>query len=98
MSITQQIRLLCTKVWPIRYYLLTLRQNDPIQVWGLHKEHTIEVLSKDSLLCQTIRAFYQAVNAYYPTEESIEEALMIIETGVAFLQAVKSWWNTIDSR
>ena len=46
----------------------------------------------DTALGQIIRAFYRAVQVYYPTEETIAEGLVVIEAGVAFLQTVKSWW------
>ncbi len=40
---------------------------------------------------QAIRAFYQPVQAYYPAEASVEQALTVIETGVVFLRAAKAW-------
>jgi hypothetical protein len=43
-----------------------------------------------------MREFYQAVRTYYPAEESVEQALAVIERGVAFLRAAKSWWDGAD--
>ncbi len=57
------------------------------------KEQAIELLPEDTLLGQAIRRFYQAVQTYYPGEDSVEEALSVIESGVAFLEAAKSWWD-----
>ncbi|MFX0114604.1 MAG: hypothetical protein ACFFB3_08655, partial [Candidatus Hodarchaeota archaeon] len=87
-----KIRLLVTKMWPTLYQVLTLQQDDAIRVWNQTKEQAIELLSKDTQLGQTIHDFYQAVRCYYPTEESIEEGLRVIETGIEFLKAAKSWW------
>ena len=87
------IRWLCTDVWPTLYQVLTLQGHDAFRVWSLPKHHAIELLSPDTRLGQTIRTFYQVVQAYYPTESSIKEALAVIQAGIAFLQTAKSWWN-----
>jgi hypothetical protein len=90
--LSRKIRLLVTKIWPTLYQILTLQQDDAIQVWNQTKEQAIELLSKDTELGQTIHDFYQAIRRYYPTEESIEEGLQVIETGIEFLKAAKCWW------
>jgi hypothetical protein len=75
--------------------VLILQGHDPFTIWSLPKPQAIALLPLDSLdssLGQTIRAFYQAVQVYYPFEELDTEGLAVIETGVRFLQAVKSWW------
>jgi hypothetical protein len=89
----RNVRLLCTKVWPVLYQLLTVQQEDAIRVWCLPKEQAIEWLPQNTALSRTIRGFYEAVRAYYPAEASLEGALSIIETGVAFLEAAKAWWE-----
>ncbi|MDY6875075.1 MAG: hypothetical protein SWK90_02570 [Chloroflexota bacterium] len=86
-------RLLCTKVWPVLYQVLTLQRDDVIGVWCLPKEQAIELLPTNTSLSQTIRGFYQAVQTYYPAEDSVEGALSVIESGVAFLKSAKSWWD-----
>lgn len=86
------IRWLCTDVWPTLYQVLVLQGRDPFTVWGLPKTQAIELLSPDTALGQTIRAFYQAVQTYYPYEQLQVEELTVIETGIAFLQSVKAWW------
>ncbi len=86
-----QVRWLCTDVWPRLYQLLTLQQDDAIHVWGLPKEQAIALLPPDTALGQTIRTFYQAVQTYYPAQTSVEQALTVIETGLMFLRAVKTW-------
>ena len=50
------------------------------------------MLSPGTALGQTIRAFYEAVQIYYPYEQLQVEELAVIETGIAFLQSVKAWW------
>ena len=94
--LARSIRLLCTKVWPVLYQVLTLQQDDVIRVWCLPKEQAIELLPTNTSLSQTVRRFYQAVQAYYPDENSVEGALSVIESGVAFLKAAKSWWDGTD--
>jgi len=92
----RSIRLLCTKVWPVLYQVLTLQQDDVIRVWCLSKGQAIELLPTNTPVSQTIRGFYQAVRGYYPAEDAVEGALSVIESGVAFLKSAKSWWDEID--
>ncbi len=87
------IRLLCTDVWPTVYQVLILQGHDPFIIWSLPKPQAIALLPPGTPLGQTIRAFYQAVQTYYPYEELLMEGLMVIEIGVSFLQCVKTWWN-----
>ncbi len=86
------VRWLCTYVWPTVYQVLVLQGHDPFFVWSLPKLQAIALLPPETALSQTLGAFYQAVNTYYPREASAEEGLAVILTGVTFLQAVKSWW------
>ena len=90
------IRWLCTDVWPTVYQVLVLQGHDPFTVWGLPKPEAIELLSPDTPLGQTIHDFYQAIQTYYPHEQSLTEALAVIERGIAFLQSVKTWWLETD--
>jgi hypothetical protein len=96
----RNLRLLCTKVWPILYQVLTLleEETDPIGIWCLTKEQAMERLPSKTALQETIRAFYRAVWNYYPAEDSLENALAVIESGVAFLGAASSWWRYADGR
>jgi hypothetical protein len=92
----RSIRLLCTKVWPVLYQVLTLleEETDPIGIWCLTKEEAIERLPSETALQDTIRAFYRAVWDYYPAEEPLEKVLALIESGVAFLEAASAWWTS----
>jgi hypothetical protein len=90
------IRWLCTDVWPMVYQVLILQGHDPFSVWSLPKPQAIALLPPETSLGQTLRAFYRAVYIYYPTEESAEEGLQVITTGVTFLHTVKSWWHEHD--
>jgi hypothetical protein len=91
----RSIRLLCTKVWPVLYQVLTLydQESDPIRLWCLSKERAIRSLPHDTPLHDTIQAFHRTVWAYYPDEASLENALSVFQTGVAFLQAAADWWQ-----
>ncbi len=87
------IRLLCTKVWPVLYQVLVLQQEDAIHVWRLPKGDAITHLPSGTELRRAMDMFYRAVQAYYPTEESIERALDVVTSGVDALRAAKEWWQ-----
>jgi hypothetical protein len=91
----RSIRLLCTKVWPVLYQVLTLQEqeSDSIGLWCLTKEEAMSRLPHNTPLHDAIQAFHRAVWAYYPDENSLEDALAVIETGVAFLQSASDWWQ-----
>jgi hypothetical protein len=91
----RNLRLLCTKVWPVLYQVLTLQnpESDAIGLWCLTKKEAIERLPHDGPLYGAIQAFYRAVWAYYPEEDSLESALALIRTGLAFLQSTADWWK-----
>jgi len=79
-------------VWPTLFQLLVLREPDPVRIWGLTKEQGIALLPPDEPAGSEIRRFYDALLAYYPAESSLEGALAVIESGIAFLCAAKAWW------
>ncbi|MGD2040399.1 MAG: hypothetical protein PVH11_06205 [Anaerolineae bacterium] len=92
----RSLRLLCTKVWPVLYQVLTLQEakDDPGAIWCLPKDQAIERLCTSADLRDLIERFYRAVRAYYPEEDSLDRALVMIEAGMAFLEASKSWYIT----
>lgn len=92
-KVERTVRRLCTDVWPTLYHVLTLQQDDPIAVWRLPKPDAIALLDEGVSPGQEIRAFDRAVRAYYPAQESVEDMLTVIESGVAFLGAAKKWWD-----
>jgi hypothetical protein len=96
--LARSLRLLCTIVWPVLYQVLTLQQEDALAVWRLPKDQAIDQLPPDTALHQSAASFYQAVRSYYPAEDSLESAFGVIESGVAFLEAAKSWWNVNQNR
>jgi hypothetical protein len=95
--LARNLRLLCTVVWPVLYQVLTLQHQDAIAVWRLPKDRAIEWLPQGTALRESASRFYRSVRSYYPAEESLAGAFAVIEYGVAFLEAAKSWWNTIDN-
>ncbi|MFD1673897.1 hypothetical protein [Alicyclobacillus fodiniaquatilis] len=50
-------------------------------------------MPSDSSMGQEIRLFYEAVCQYYPEENSVEQGVSVIPTGVAFLTTAKDWWQ-----
>lgn len=91
----RRLRLLCTKVWPLLYQVLTLQggEEDPIAIWNLPKEQAIARLPEDSTLREAIDRFYRAVWDYYPAEDSLEHAFELVAGGAAFYEAVGAWWK-----
>jgi hypothetical protein len=94
----RHVRLLCTNVWPALSQVLVLQEPDPVRVWGLTKQQAIARLPADTPMGREIRRFHSALLAYYPTEASVESAFEVIESGIAFYQAVVEWWGTNCSR
>jgi hypothetical protein len=91
--LARQTRWLCTDVWPTLYQVLTIRTGDAFGVWRLPKEQAIALLPGDEPLGGTIRTFYAAVRTHYLAEATVDGALAVIEAGVAFLRAAKTWWE-----
>ena len=87
------IRWLCSDIWPTLYQVQILQGYDAYVIWSLSKTQVIKLFDPASLMGKTIRIFYQAVQSYYPNENSLEEGLMVIRAGVDFLRAVKAWWQ-----
>lgn len=85
----RHVRLLCTEVWPTLFNVLTLRAENPVDVWKLSKVAAIELLPANESPGREIRAFHRGVLDYYLGTRSVENALLIFERGVAFLQAAK---------
>jgi len=91
--LARNIRLLCTKVWPVLYQVLTVRSDDPIAIWRLSKKRAIMELPERSDLAGLIQKFYQSIEDYYPDETSLEGAFSVIENGMSFLSTAKNWWE-----
>jgi hypothetical protein len=92
-KLARQVRFLCTDVWPMLYHVLTIQQENGLEMWKLPKQKAMELLPEGSSTAQNLFAFYQTLCRYYPAQASVEEALKSIEYGVAFLQSVKLWWE-----
>jgi hypothetical protein len=90
--LARSLRLLCTQVWPVLYQVLALQAPDAVAVWNLPKDRAIAALPPATPLRREAEAFHRAVWAYYPAEDSLESALTLIEHGVNFLGAAKTWW------
>ena len=91
--LSRKIRLLCTDVWPALYQMLALQADDPVAIWGLPKDRAIPRLPAETPAGQAIRHFHRAVLAYYPDENTLDDAFAVITYGLEFLHAAKSWWQ-----
>lgn len=89
----RNIRLLCTEVWPVVYQVLTLASSDPVSVWSLTKTEAVRQLPSKAGLTARAEEFLDALNSYYPNEESLTDAHALIDNGIAFLEEVQIWWN-----
>ena len=96
-KLAQRVRWLCTDVWPMLYHVLTIQQRNGIAAWQLPKQEAMKLLPQESAPARMIHAFYQAICTYYQKEASAEGALKAIQSGLAFLQSVKSWWIDTSS-
>lgn len=89
----RKIRLLCTVVWPVLYQVLALQSGDPVAIWRLPKAQAIQRLPAEMAVGAAIRDFHRAVRVYYPSETSQDQAFTVIQTGLQFLYAARSWWQ-----
>ena len=88
------MRLLCTKVWPVPYHVLSLHADDPISAWQLPKDRACDALPEDLGLRRRMREFYESVLMHYREERpGPDTALDLIEKGVACLTSAKRWWE-----
>jgi hypothetical protein len=83
---------LCIDLWPTLYQLLTIQEQDGLRIWRLPKPKAIALLRQESQLAQTASAFYQALHLYYPQANSVEDAIRVIEAGIAFFEQARIWW------
>lgn len=67
------------------------REQDGLHVWNLPKPAAIALLPQERQLARTVHAFYQALHVYYPQVASVEDAIRVIEAGIAFFEAAKVW-------
>ncbi len=89
----QDIRLLCTKVWPVLFQLLCLVEDDAVKVWQMSKTEAMTHLPDTCGLATSMTEFYRAVCQYYPEQQPVQNGLAVIKTGVRFLATAKSWWQ-----
>ena len=92
----RRVRLLCADVWPTLYNLLTVRMDDPLEVWRLPKDAAIRLLPEDEPLGKEVRRFYRLLLDYYPDEGPVETALAIIQSGIRFRQLAKLSYTSYE--
>ncbi len=91
-KVERLVRFLCTDLWPTLSHLLTIQEQDGLRIWRLSKPEAIALLRQESPLAQTASAFYQTLHLYYPQANSVEEAIHVIEAGIAFFEQARIWW------
>jgi hypothetical protein len=89
----RNVRLLCTKVWPALYQVLTFLEEDAVGVWALPRQAASARLPQGWLPQHDIQSFYAAVRAYYPDERPLEAGLEVMRHGLSFLAGVREWWR-----
>ncbi len=88
-----ELRLLCTDVWPTLYHVLSVRGGDPIRVWQLAKHQAVVGLETEGEVGQTAQAFYDVVTRHYAEGEAPRSALEAMQAGLAFLEAAARWYQ-----
>ncbi|MEO7021941.1 MAG: hypothetical protein ABI234_17440 [Ktedonobacteraceae bacterium] len=91
-KLARLVRFMCTDLWPTLCHILTIQEQNGLRVWSLPKPAVMALLPQQSQLAQTVHAFYQALHVYYPQETSVEDAIQVIETGIAFFESANVWW------
>lgn len=91
-------RLMCTVVWPVVFQFLTVIHHDGIRIWNLKKHDAVLLLANEPQVGKMLESFFRSVQSYYPQEQSAEKALLLIEDGFTFLNAVKSIWMVHRTR
>ncbi|GCF07810.1 hypothetical protein [Dictyobacter arantiisoli] len=87
-----RVRYMCTDVWPVMYSVLALQAPQPLEIWRLSKQSAMYLLPANAPLGRSIRRFSQCVHTYYEQSHSTENALAVLEQGVAFLEAATHWY------
>lgn len=96
-ELSHSVRQLCQMVWPMIYHVASLKQDDALAVWCLPKNRVIHLFSTQDILGSSIHAFNTTMRKYYPTEESVDTALEVIQMGVYVLQSASDWWHTTNN-
>lgn len=86
-----QVRLLCTKVWPVMYHLACLQEEEGLAVWQRRKAEIVTLLGDDPVIGPAVSWWMDAVTQHYTHGETVDTALEAIRARVAFLEAVAVW-------
>lgn len=90
--LSQNTRLMITKIWPALKNYLIVKGYDPILVWRLSKLDTINELRNQELKSM-FESFYDSVTKYYPEEKETGHALDILRLGIQMLGTIKNSAN-----
>jgi hypothetical protein len=82
-----QVRLLCTKVWPVMYQVACLKEGDGLSIWQQRKVEVVTLLNDDPVVGHNAMRWWDAVTGHYRGCEEVSTALETIRAGVAFLES-----------
>lgn len=93
--LSQNTRLMITKIWPTLKNCLIIEGNDPIRVWRLSKVEAINELRNMDLKSMFER-FLNSVYDYYPDEKEVDCALNILRLGMEILANIKIYCEGLE--
>lgn len=93
--LSNQVRSLCTKVWPVMYHVACIHHGCALDVWQRTKFDVAELLSDEPAVGSSLNRWMDAVMRHYGSEESSTTALDAIHAGVSFLGAASRWFHQL---
>ncbi|PEA55475.1 hypothetical protein CON64_08820 [Bacillus pseudomycoides] len=89
--LTRVVRQLSTQVSPTIFHVLSVVNQDAVEVWEMPKNEAIHLLPNEEMK-QFVIQFYECAGRYYPDENSVDDALGMIENGAKFFESVNLWF------
>lgn len=89
--LTRVVRLLSTQVSPTIFHVLSVVNQDAVEVWKMPKNEAIHLLPDEEMKQFAIQ-FYECAERYYPDENLVDDALGMIENGAKFFESVNLWF------
>lgn len=89
--LTRVVRLLSTQVSPTIFHVLSVVNQDAVEVWKMPKNEAIHLLPDEEMKQFAIR-FFKCAERYYPDENLVDDALGMIENGAKFFESVNLWF------
>ncbi|HDX9589831.1 TPA: hypothetical protein ROX98_002844 [Bacillus pseudomycoides] len=89
--LTRVVRLLSTQVSPTIFHVLSVVNQDAVEVWKMPKNEAIHLLPDEEMKQFAIQ-FFKCAERYYPDENLVDDALGMIENGAKFFESVNLWF------